>query len=49
MSRLPAVAGLLLLSACAVGPAYRPADPVPAGTLARYHVPLPPEHDPRAR
>ena len=20
-----------------------------AGTLARYHVPLPPEHDPRAR
>ena len=32
MSRLPAVAGLLLLSACAVGPAYRPADPVPAGT-----------------
>ena len=33
IGRLPAAAGaLLLLSACAVGPGYRPADPVPAGT-----------------
>ena len=32
MRRALALAGALVLSACAVGPGYRPADPVPAGT-----------------